>query len=236
MPLFALGRKATTKFSCSAGRCTRKPNRNKVALGRYLVSSFAWAQNFRTVSIFVGWTPKKIETCRSLGRTALGAIAFVRIRISVIRIVLNMLRMFREDIVKLSLPITKMLSAFWGNVPLPKLVAAQPTFNDWISYAYHQIMLRMFREGIVKLSLPITKMLSAFWGNVPLPKLVAAQPTFNDWISYAYHQIMLRMFREGIVKLRLPITKMLSAFWGNVPLPKLVAAQPTYLCLSLGDL
>ncbi|KAB8126770.1 hypothetical protein [Acinetobacter baumannii] len=71
-----------------------------------------------------------------------------------------------------------MLSAFWGNVPLPKLVAAQPTFKDWISYAYHQIMLRMFREGIVKLCLPIAKMLSAFWGNVPLPKLVAAQPTY----------------------------------------------------------
>ncbi|EHU3033129.1 TPA: hypothetical protein OXO44_003483 [Acinetobacter baumannii] len=60
----------------------------------------------------------------------------MRIRISVIRNVLNMLRMFRESIVKLRLPIAKMLRAFWGNGTLPKLVAAQPTFNDWISYAY----------------------------------------------------------------------------------------------------
>ena len=48
--------------------------------GELAVSSFAWAQNFRTDSIF--YCPeraKKIESCRPLGRTALGANCIVRI-------------------------------------------------------------------------------------------------------------------------------------------------------------
>ena len=51
-----------------------------VSAGALTVSSFAWAQNFRTDLIFVcPERAKKIKSCHSLGRMALGAKAIVRI-------------------------------------------------------------------------------------------------------------------------------------------------------------
>lgn len=66
-------------------------NEPKLAsVGTLAVSSFAWAQNFRTDSIF--YCPertKKIESCHSLGRMALGANGLVCIEFFVLLIFLQ---------------------------------------------------------------------------------------------------------------------------------------------------